>query len=158
ERRGVAQAVPIGERDRGVEGVVPTREVDRLEGEQRPDAVGGIRTAVEGAWLQLGVADRGVVAVGEHVVVAEDVDVARGVDDTCADRSGSDRRVADGEAQRRGTRAQRGSAEGDEHPRDLGRDGHPVEQGWQATDTGLRYQDLYGHLTAGEESHRRADD
>ena len=94
-RGGVVEAVAVGKGDRRVEGVVAAREVDRLEREQRADAVRRVGAAVEGPRLQRRVPDGGVVAVGQHVVVAQHVDVARRVHDARPDRARGNRGMAD---------------------------------------------------------------
>ena len=50
-RGGVIEAVAVGKGDRRVEGVIPAGEVDRLEREQRADAIRRVGAAVEGPRL-----------------------------------------------------------------------------------------------------------
>src|SRR5438093_982079 len=71
-----------------------------------------IGAAVERPWLERGVAELGPVGVGQHVVVAEDVHIAKRVDHPPADGSGSDRRVPHRKAERRRAAAYRRIAAG----------------------------------------------
>src|SRR5205807_10367086 len=99
-RRRVPEIARGGARDGRIDGVRAAREIDGLESGERRDLIGGSGASIVGARLQLRVADAGLVAVGQHVIVAEHVNVARAVGYPRPDAAGGDGGMAYREAER----------------------------------------------------------
>src|SRR5437660_10621560 len=157
-RCGVREVAGYGDAgDRGVDRVPAAREIDGLERRKRRDLVGRGRAAVVGPRLELWVADAGVVAVGEYVVVAQDVDVYA-VRNARADRASGDRRMSDGKAHGRGALSRRRVAERDEHSRHLCGHGNAVQHRRQPDDAVPRQQNLEPHLAVRQQAHGGTDD
>src|SRR2546427_261379 len=154
--RGIAELGRVGKRDGGVDCVQATREVDGVESGERADLVGGRGAAVVGPRLQRRVADARVVAVREHVIVAEDVQGARPVHDAPADRARRDGGMPHRVAERRRPLPRRRVGERHEPSRDLHVDGHAVELARQPADVRPFHEDPHGRL-AFDHCHRRAD-
>jgi hypothetical protein len=167
-----------GESDGGVEeiGLVADEEdqndfteVDRLEVVERADGVArGDRAAVEGPGLERRIPDRGQVAVGEHVIVAEREHV-HAVGHARADRARGDRRMADGDADRDrkrpslpgvahgvAARVAGRAAPGVDAAGNAGVDRNTVESRRDA-DAGPRREDADHRLAVGAEADARAD-
>ena len=157
-RRRVQDVERAGQRDRGVDGVVPAAEIDRLERVQRSHLIGE-RPTVEAAGLQRWIADHGIVAVREHVVVAQEEEL-RGIahgNGSRAERARGDRRMPDRIAHRRWTQERRRIAEGHDHPAHSEIHGYSIQRRRNRPWGVVHHVDLDGGPSVGEEPDGGAD-
>ena len=152
--RGIVQQGRARQGDRGVDRVVPAREVDCLKVGQRRDLIGGGAT-VERTGLVFRIADGGAVRVCQDVVVGEDVHPPQRVPHARADGAGGDRRMPHREPRRGGSLALGGIAEGHEPAGDPLGDGDAVERHGQAGYPRAFQQDLHAGPPVRQDRDRR---